>query len=206
MNTTQESAKKKNRKSMLLVFALFAVPVLIAWFLLGPGRNWLPSGATNNGTLVAPARPLPTEGRLAGLNGTPLTQGYLTEKWTLVHFVTKNCDQTCKELLHRTKQVRLAMGEDIRRIQRLLIFTEQGLDVTDSVMADDPNLAIALVTYASNPELLNKFVIGGVQPETGNRVYLVDPLGNLMMYYESTDRPNGILIDLRKLLKWSQIG
>jgi hypothetical protein len=35
---------------------------------------------------------------------------------------------------------------------------------------------------------------------------MIDPLGNLMMYYEPTDEPNGILRDLRKLLKWSQIG
>lgn len=206
MEISKQEAKRKNRKSMLLLFAMFSVPILFAWFLLGPGKDWLPSGVTNNGTLVVPVRPLPVERQLVGPDGALLADGYLRGKWTLVHMAADRCDQDCVEILNRTKQIRLAMGEDIQRVQRLLLFTGEDLSEPNRLLAEDPNLTIAVTTYAAAAEMLSLFVVDDTSPERSQRVYLVDPLGNLMMYYEPTDRPNGILMDLRKLLKWSQIG
>jgi len=38
------------------------------------------------------------------------------------------------------------------------------------------------------------------------RIYLIDPLGNLMMSYSPRSEPKGILSDMKKLLKLSHIG
>jgi len=35
---------------------------------------------------------------------------------------------------------------------------------------------------------------------------VVDPLGNLMMYYPADARPKGILEDMKRLLRLSHIG
>jgi hypothetical protein len=37
-------------------------------------------------------------------------------------------------------------------------------------------------------------------------VYLIDPLGNLMMSYAADARPKGMLEDLKKLLRLSHVG
>jgi cytochrome oxidase Cu insertion factor (SCO1/SenC/PrrC family) len=42
--------------------------------------------------------------------------------------------------------------------------------------------------------------------QEADRVYLVDPLGNLMMYYRPGADPRDIVQDLEKLLKYSHVG
>jgi hypothetical protein len=37
-------------------------------------------------------------------------------------------------------------------------------------------------------------------------LYVVDPLGNLVMRYDAREDPKGLLTDLKKLLKLSHIG
>jgi hypothetical protein len=39
-----------------------------------------------------------------------------------------------------------------------------------------------------------------------DRVYVVDPLGNLFMFYEPDAPPKGLLEDMKRLLKLSHIG
>jgi hypothetical protein len=47
---------------------------------------------------------------------------------------------------------------------------------------------------------------GGIAPETADRLYLIDPLGNLMMSYAPDAKPKGLLEDLKRLLGLSQVG
>ena len=55
--------------------------------------------------------------------------------------------------------------------------------------------------------LLRKFEIGnGDLPIEAQRLYIIDPLGNLMMSYPPDINPRGIMKDLKKLLKFSRIG
>jgi hypothetical protein len=46
----------------------------------------------------------------------------------------------------------------------------------------------------------------GHTPAAADRVYLIDPLGNLMMCYSVDARPKGMLEDLKKLLRLSHVG
>ena len=59
----------------------------------------------------------------------------------------------------------------------------------------------------SDRELLGAFPKYGATPvETAGRIYIVDPLGNLMMSYAPNAPQKALLEDLRKLLKLSHIG
>ena len=42
--------------------------------------------------------------------------------------------------------------------------------------------------------------------QRADTVYVVDPLGNLMMSYDARQDPRGLLEDLKKLLRLSHIG
>ena len=201
-----DAIKNKNRISMVTLFAMFALPTLLALWLLGPGEDWMPARDTNNGTLIAPARPLPVDLALSSPAGEPLPDRFLTGKWTLLYFQAAGCDELCMEVLHRIRQIRLAQGEETPRVQRLFVLASPDAMLPSAVSEAYPGLDVAVVTDATHGELLDLFVVDGVDPVSSDRVYMIDPLGNLMMYYEPTDEPNGILRDLRKLLKWSQIG
>jgi hypothetical protein len=59
------------------------------------------------------------------------------------------------------------------------------------------------VVRAADPALLARFAEPGAPPE---RIYLVDPLGNLMMRFPRDPDPKLMMKDLSRLLKASQIG
>jgi hypothetical protein len=63
-----------------------------------------------------------------------------------------------------------------------------------------PDLIILAGTAAETIEFAAKFNIAGGQ------VYLVDPLGNLMMSYPESMDPKGLFSDLKRLLKNSWAG
>jgi len=63
-------------------------------------------------------------------------------------------------------------------------------------------LIVADATSADGTRLLQEFPTDG-RPYS---VFIVDPLGNLMMSYDSRQNPKGLLEDLQKLLRLSHIG
>jgi hypothetical protein len=66
-------------------------------------------------------------------------------------------------------------------------------------MSNDEGLLIAKVTNEKLAAKLAKF------PE--NSIFLIDPIGNFMLYYNSKDiNIKFVLKDLKRLLKYSRIG
>jgi len=63
------------------------------------------------------------------------------------------------------------------------------------------------VTGVADAEIRNAFLQAFVEAEQGSGwIYLVDPLGNLLMRYPTTVKPGGMLKDLKRLLRLSKIG
>ena len=113
--------------------------------------------------------------------------------WTLA-YASKNCDSSCEQAVADIKTIRTLINMDMRRIQRVLI-TEDG----SLPMGSDENLLIARVTNKKLAAKLAEF------PE--NSIFLIDPIGNFMLYYNSKDiNIKFVLKDLKRLLKYSRIG
>jgi cytochrome oxidase Cu insertion factor (SCO1/SenC/PrrC family) len=104
------------------------------------------------------------------------------------------------------RQVRLAQGENMRRVQRLFLVTDSAAADLRKLLADYPDMAVAFAPVAQTNALSPLFSIEGTPMKGSNRVYLVDPLGNLMMYYRPDSDPQGMIRDLERLLKYSQVG
>src|SRR6185295_17310031 len=125
--TTAEIASTPNRRSLWLLIGLFFAPLLAAFILYYGIDGWRPSGSTNHGDLVTPPRPLPEV-------AVPLTQGGTSDakllhgKWTLVYIGDGQCDTRCREALTLIRQTRLALGDDMSRVQRLFLATAQCCD------------------------------------------------------------------------------
>ncbi|MCB1802541.1 MAG: hypothetical protein KDI82_12690 [Gammaproteobacteria bacterium] len=195
---------RRNRTKLLLIFALFLLPPVSAWvawkYFSGAGV----SVTTNAGTLVAPARPL----TLAGLHdrdGKAIGDDALRGRWTYVIFASGGCDEACQQQLYLTRQVRLAMSKDIPRVQRLLVLDGAPQPDFAAELAEAHADLIVAVRDAAAESVLEDFRGTGFAPG-GVQYFLVDPLGNLMMYYDLDVPTKGMMRDLQKLLKISQIG
>lgn len=143
--------------------------------------RWV-SGATGNyGELLTPR---PIDGPAAPLKG----------KWVLVTADAAACSAACERKLYIVRQVRKAQGKDAERIERLWLVTDGGRPRAELVAALEG-------AHIATPDaaLLKAF------PNLAD-IYLVDPLGNLMMRYPADPDPARMIKDFERLLKISRIG
>lgn len=193
---------RKNRRTILLLFAMSVIPFCIAWYLAA-NTDWTGKG-TNKGDLINP--PVTTE--FAELEAyDQFSRDNLQElkgHWVMVNIVPgSECNEACQDALHKTKQIRLMMNKDLTRIRRLvLLLTPVEPDVAQAWWADDTRLLRAAPTAS---------LLGKIKQIRGNNLsdgllMIMDPLGNLMMQYEPGFDPYDVKKDLGKLLRISQIG
>lgn len=169
---------------LALLALFFAAPVAAGW--LAWWLDLAPGAAGNYGTLITP-QPLEVEA-LAPLRG----------RWVLVQIDGGACDAYCERKLYFMRQVRRATGRDMARVERLWL-------VTDDV-APAPALLAAIegtVIARADARLLARLPAEG---SPAAHIYLVDPLGNLMLRFPRDPDPSRMLKDLQTLLRVSRFG
>ena len=194
---------RRSRAQVWIVVALFFAPLALAFLLYYGGSGWRPPGSTNHGELISPPRPLPSVA-LPTPDGAPLAAETWHGKWTLLYVGDGRCDGRCRAALVLMRQTRLALNKDMTRVQRIFLATGNCCDRA-YLDAEHPGLTLALADNDAGATLLAAFPDAG--PATDGSIYVVDPLGNLMMRHQPEPPPaEGLLEDLRKLLKLSHIG
>jgi hypothetical protein len=194
---------RRSRAQVWIVVALFFAPLALAFLLYYGGSGWRPPGSTNHGELISPPRPLPSVA-LPTPGGAPLAPETWHGKWTLLYVGDGRCDGRCRAALVLMRQTRLALNKDMTRVQRIFLATGNCCDRA-YLDAGHPGLTLALADSDAGATLLAVFPDAG--PATDGSIYVVDPLGNLMMRHQPEPPPaEGLLEDLRKLLKLSHIG
>lgn len=158
-----------------------AAPVVFGW--LAYEQRWIPGRQANYGELLAP-RPL--AGPFVPLRG----------KWVLVTFDSAACGPTCERKLYIVRQVRRAQGKDAERVERLWLLTDAGRPRADLLAALEGG-------HVEQSSVDVQRVFPG---EPTEHVYLVDPLGNLMMRFPSQPDPSRMIKDLERLLRYSRFG
>ena len=156
-----------------------AAPIALATaaYLLG----WTAGTASNYGELIAP-QPVPLD--------------ELRGKWLLVAFDLPGCDAYCEKKHSVMRQVRRAQGKDMDRVERVWVLTERGRPSAE-LMA-----AIEGTRIGRSSESLAKAFPGNA----ADHIYLVDPLGNLMMRFPRDPDASRMIKDLQRLLKYSRVG
>lgn len=193
------------RRKLLLLAALFVLPMLVAYALYYSG--WRPEAVHPHGELVQPARPL-ANAALVLLDGKPIRFSELRGKWTLVTFSAAECLKPCERNLAKMRQIIAAQGKEAKRVQSVLVITDgKALDWLRYAIQDYPGMRVITGPANSVATLAREFTLPAGGPlDNLNRVYLVDPLGNLMMSYPADADPAGMRKDLARLLRLSQIG
>ncbi len=166
---------------LAVVFAVCAAPFVLGW--LAYKYRWVSGQTANYGELITPR---PIDGALAPLRG----------KWVLVTADAAACSAACERKLYIVRQVRKAQGKDAERIERLWLVTDGGRPRPELVVALDGG-------HLATPSAALLQSLPGAPLE---HIYLVDPLGNLMMRFPAEADPKKTIQDLQRLLKYSSFG
>jgi len=196
-----------SRQALVLLGLIFMAPAFVAWVMHHSSEEgWKPQGTTNRGNLVHPARQLTMPADMVS-DGMSL-QDYLQGRWTLLYIDDAGCDETCRNNLYKIRQVRLAQNENMKRVQTLFLLHAGNLpdELGDFLAQEHKDMAVALLSAANAAVIAPQFQIDEAPVMGAQRVYIVDPLGNLMMYYLPDADARDMLKDLQKLLKYSKIG
>ena len=205
----EQSAHDRRQRRLLIGLALmFFAPLGVSFYLYYGHGPWHPGGRVNAGDLIAPPRPLPSLALPLQSSGET-DADFLRRKWTLLYVQQGPCSQACQKRLYDMRQVRLALDRDMDRVQRVFIADGDCCDF-QFLRVQHPDLIAVRMSPAAAP-LLALLPRRGADNENGGdanaqRIYLIDPLGNLMMSYAPDVKPKGMLEDMKRLLRLSQIG
>jgi hypothetical protein len=178
------------RRTLLLLAAVTLAPVVASYtaYYLFPR-----DASVNYGTLL-PTAPAPAiEGVRA--DGSPFRLTDLRGRWVLLASGGGDCDASCERRLYATRQARTMQGKEQDRVVRAWLVVGEAAP-SPELLAQHPGLVVVRVPEAALAQLP-----GGAAP-----LYLIDPLGNLVLRYPDDPDIKGMAKDLSRLLRASGIG
>jgi hypothetical protein len=193
-----EPSQGQGRWKLLIVLLICASPMIfsyITYYIIKP------TGRTNYGALIDPREhPMPAL-PLATLEGKPASLESFKGKWIMLQAGPGACEQACKDQLVAMRQLRLMQGKDMERIERVWL-------VTDATPLDTVLMKVIDGTHIlrTDAAALEKWLPVEEGGKVAEHMYLIDPLGNLMMRFPKNPEPNKVKKDMGKLLKASAIG
>ncbi|MDO8313818.1 MAG: hypothetical protein Q7T00_01035 [Rugosibacter sp.] len=186
-------------KAQRVIVLFFLIGLFLA---IGPYAFyawWKPAAPINKGELL--------ETRSAGLQllaldgviPTKMLAESVKKKWVFLTVQTASCDARCQKKLYLMRQIRTAQGENMDRIERVWVILGDGQPALQ-LLKLHPGIHLARV---SNLASLAQLPLG---TDPGACIFVIDPLGNLVMRYDDQSAPKDILKDMRRLLRFSGIG
>ena len=202
-----ENTENKGRKQLLLLVAFFLAPIVLAIYMYNHMPEGGPSKTKNHGDLIKPARPL-IDVPLQTQSGKDYKFSDMNKTWVMIYIGDAACNKSCADVLYKMRQSRLAQRGEHLRIKRLYISTGgKAKPSLVKVLKDHPGLEVVSGSVENIKSVLEQFKLENKSAaKTANRLYLADPLGNLMMSYESDFDAKGLIKDMELLLKISRIG
>ena len=196
------AAKKRNPYTVWFVVLAFIAPVALAYimFFFVDVRSFV-----NHGEILNPIVHI-SSFELKDENDENIPEEELTYKWRLISFLGKDCTQQCETRLFDTRQIHTSLGKDQHRLSRMFVHLEPAGDSLAKLIAEThPDV----IHVNGNVDIIIKALGDNIRENvsiTNNEIYIMDPMGNVMMRF-TQDQPNKeFLYDLKKLLKASQIG
>jgi cytochrome oxidase Cu insertion factor (SCO1/SenC/PrrC family) len=197
-----DARTRKGRIQMLLLLLVCASPVIasyLTYYVFKPA-----GGKTNYGTLIEPQRPAPAVS-LRDERGDTVALDSLKGKWLLITADGAACDEACARKLFTIRQIRAGQGRERERIVPVWLVTDGGgIDPRLSAAYNEPYAGVRFLRMDRDAAARWLPAPDGQPVEAG--LYLVDPLGNLMMRYPREPDPKKMQSDLTRLLKYSQAG
>jgi len=214
----QDITRSRIKAAILLLVAF--VPITLATITY---RNAVENGGfgstVNKGHLILPPADI-TDLAMTDEAGQPMfrsfeereaeldADNYVPEPWLMVFVTAKECDAVCEDRIHMLRQMHITLQKNMPRVRRYYInatgnpLPEQ---TAEHFRVDYPSMGVA---HADKATLVARLAAKNVNIdlENNNYVFFVDPVGNVMMYYEPHHTIEEIKADLVKLLSLSSLG
>lgn len=195
--------KTSPRVALVIIASMFVLPLALAWLMYSGTIEYNPVNTRNLGSLVQPPVPVALES-LVVVAGSTATLEDLHEHWVVLYALPSPCDQACLEQAAALRQVHRAAGRNQSRIRVLLAGESDIRQSADNLVEIYPSFMIA----ADDSGQLTAS-LAGIAEKSGaaweGSLYLVDPLGNIMLFYAAGFDPNDLKKDLKRLLTWSKL-
>ena len=206
---TATQAKPRSIKPLILLGLVCLAPVilaLLAYYM--PGLGLRPTENTNYGTILSPQRPVPAPDqlKLTTLDGKPFDLQSLRGKWLLVSADASACPKACARKLFILRNSHASQGKNVERLKRISFVIDDGT-IPDAVLeAYEGN-----VFLRADPSQLAAFLTPDTPSEQQDAalkapMWIIDPLGNLMLQFPADADPIKVRKDIAKLLFSSRIG
>lgn len=210
--------KARSGRILLILLLIFTIPLLVALSLFK--GQYVFGGLLNHGELIKPPfsitlLPLRNErGELLKNQETHAKKNIPNRlrtngKWMLVYFNPGLCEASCREGLYNLRQILAATGKNRERVERALLTypNHQANSAAIQLILSERFPGTRHLTVKEQPftDVIRKHVPEEYALESGT-IYLVDPLGNVMMTFKPGTKREAIFKDLQRLLKVSQIG
>jgi len=197
-NVNSNKAQQRGRWKLYLVLAICASPLVFSYLTYYVIK---PMSRTNYGTLLDPRLyPMPTLNSVLQ-GGAPEELTAYKGKWIMLQVSGSDCKSDCQKGLLAMRQLRLMQGKDMDRIERVLLVTDQAPMETMLLREFDGTHFLRV-----DPAAVKAWLPAEEGTSAFDRLYLIDPIGNLMMRYTVDADPNKVKKDIIKLLKASSIG
>ena len=179
----------KTRLYLFLIMISFIGPLLLAT-LMYKYSDIIPIASPKSyGNLITPVITIKSD--------QDFNEILVNKKWTFMYvYENSTCDLICEATLYAMTQVRESVGREKNRLSNILI-------VNDDFKNSDNNKIISKYNKIHILEIINQNFFKDIKK---NHLYIIDPLGNIFMYYDKDFNAKGLKKDIKKILKISRIG
>lgn len=204
---SDKPVKPRSLTPLVMVLLLSLAPVLGA-VLVYFNPEWHPSGSVNYGALVEPQRPMPAAQalELKTLDGKPFDLQSLKGKWLLATADGAACPESCAKKLFILRNSHASQGKNVERVNRIWFITDDAV-VPDNVLEAYKG---TIMVRAKPEQLANFLTTQGIGPDgkpaLQDPMWIIDPLGNLILQYPVDAEPLRFRKDLSRLIYNSRIG
>ena len=211
-----------NKLKLTFLLLVAVVPISLATWVFGVREEEGVSSTTNKGELVIHVIDI-TRLDLRDEQGKPAyiafeklvadvdPEDYQPRPWQLLYLGSAECDAQCEERLYFLRQMHKRLNAEATRVERVYVQVEDSLTplpaATRNLLAEQQaDMKIAYATAAELRTILAASVPEHIDPARLHYIYVVDPLGNVMMYFTPENTPEEMLDDIDNLLDRSSVG
>jgi len=200
---SEETTNNNNLKPYMLwlLILTFIAPIGAAYWLYNVGGT---ENTVNKGEFVKAGVQLLDMG-LTTLDGKAAVEKDLYGHWHMMVFMGADCGKVCEETIYTVRQIKTSLHKESPRFVNVLIHFDKNInaDFKEKIKTHYANFD----RYFADKEIFNK-ALGVTDGDLTDKgiVYIVDPIGNVILKYNKDKTAKDIISDIKRLLKASQIG
>ena len=190
-------------KGFITALLIFLTPIIVitvstVWYYSGYG----PEQKVNYGRLLSD--PIDVGTLDLELDYQNLNVDSMERKWMLVHFINDACLESCADLIYVARQVNVLLARQQTRVKRYIAAPIEVKPKLENFFTTYQDLNF--IEIKDQFTTIEEFKKNGIDPFAQPNMFVIDPIGNIILHYSGEVDGKKLLADLKKLLGASKIG